>query len=58
MIDVVLPGCASDASLRGASFCSESECFFYRERGEMDVVFRNELWGQSIKRWKGGEITG
>ena len=50
MVDVVLPGHTSDASVRGTGLCGESECFFYGECGEMDIIFRNELWIEDIRR--------
>jgi len=46
---VTLPGHTSDASLRGTSLCSKSECFFYGECGEMDVVFGDELQTRDVR---------
>ena len=43
MIDVVLPGHASNASLRGTCLGSEPESFFHRECGEMNILFWDEL---------------
>ena len=43
VVYVVLPGHISDASMRGTSLCSETERFFHRECGEMDIFFGDEL---------------
>jgi hypothetical protein len=43
VVYVALPGRTNDASMGGTSLCSKSERFFHRKRGEMDIVFRDEL---------------